>query len=199
VVGAMTDERDYNYVTPEALHAVECRVTVLEKQVEELTKSYTELRAELLRKQLRRNPQTEVPAQVSFGSVQALVEQVERMFVCKNGDHRAFHTAWSNEAPVGYREHYYKVLALIVPIDVANAQERLRQLLYIALFKLKATCKSEHPLLYWRYAEAERISEETNATHGYKIRMRVAIPEADYSVVGPVVQIDGQPIAVLRG
>jgi hypothetical protein len=195
----MTDERDYNYVTPEALHAVECRVTALEKQAEELTKAYVELRAELRELLSKKSP---VAAAAPFGSVQALVGQVERMFVCKNGDPRAFHTAWSNEPPVGYREHYYKVLALIVPTDVADAQERARQLLYTALFKLKATCKSEYPLLYWRYAEAERILEEfgnsERAGASHKISTRIAIPEADYSVVGPIVQIEGQPIVVLR-
>lgn len=138
-----------------------------------------------------------------FGSVAKLVKTIEGMFDCRNGDPRAWHEEWvSGDQHVGYRRHQYIAFTLIAPSSMEDAQERLRQMFYTAFHRLKRTCKSPRPVLYWRYAAEERIQEELGVSerigNSFKIRTRVAIPEADFSVVNEIVQADGMPARVLE-
>jgi hypothetical protein len=134
---------------------------------------------------------------VPFGTVEKLVEHIERMFDCQNGDYRAWHTALDGG------EHLYSCIAIIAPASREDSQERLRQVIYSAFLKLKQTCKSERPVLYWRFASPERIQEcaetdlERQTTPRHKIRTRVAIPEADFSILGGWVFKDGDTIMEL--
>jgi hypothetical protein len=143
-------------------------------------------------------------AYVPFGSTGKLVEQVESMFECKNGDHRRAHSVW-DELGGFFVEYPYVVVGLLAPTAIPDAQEQLRQAMYTSFFKLRQTCKSERPVLYWRYAEQERIQEETEQAPGssvpvrYKIMTRIAIPEADYSVVEALVKPSNGPYATLQG
>lgn len=116
---------------------------------------------------------------VPFGSKEALIAQIESMFDCCAGDPRAWHTDY----PSG-NLYPYSVLGAIS--SGYNAPERLRQGLYTVLFKLKKTCASERPRLYWRHAVKE--SQEDNR---HKITVRIAVPEADLSVAGPWLQHEG--------
>lgn len=145
-----------------------------------------------VQKRLKRLEPTEivVPKVASFGSVEALVKQVEVMFDCRDGDHRAYYTEY-NEA-TGECSHYnYVVLGITAAGE--DAPEKLRQELYTALFKLKQSCPSERPVLFWRHAVQERIQEERGVgTDLHKIRVRVAIPGADFSVIGPVLAKEGE-------
>ena len=148
----------------------------------------------------RPDPEPAVP----FGSIDKLVGQAEQVFDCKSGDYRRAHSVWtgnSETGPGGYVEYVYVRLALIASATLPNAQERLRQAMYRALLKLKQTCKSSRPSLYWRYAVQERIQEETEYDNEvpmrYKISTRIAVPEADYSVVSEIISPDGMPIAHL--
>lgn len=178
------------------LDACDRAILGLTAQVEKLQRQYDELLERLMPKQ----PAVAEP--VPFGSIGKLVEQVESMFDCHDGDFRSYHT----EFGLGGRTagmFTYVSLGLLAYATVVDAPERLRQAFYTAFLKLKQTCKSERPMLYWRYAEAERIQEE-QANDGllpcpvkYKIRTRIAIPEADFSVVGYLVQQEGQPYAHL--
>jgi hypothetical protein len=138
------------------------------------------------------------PRKAPFGSIEALVLQIERMFDCKDGDHRAWHAEW-DYAVRRYQDYPYMTLAAIAPASIENAAEQLRQTLYTALFKLHATCKSARPVLYWRYAKEMRIEEDSCGPGSvvyeglpvtetkYKIRTRIAIPEADFKVVNELV------------
>ena len=135
-----------------------------------------------------------------FGSIDRLIQQVESMFDCRDGDHRAWHSVWADNA---YVQHPYTILGLLAPSSIPNAQERLRQAMYTSFFKLRATCKSKRPVLYWRYGVAERIQEDVSPLGDgelrYKIMTRIAIPEADFSVVGGMVKPDdGTPYSTLK-
>ncbi len=132
-----------------------------------------------------------------FGSIDALVETIECMFDCKDGDHASHHSVYTE----GRHETYpYTVLGLIALASISDAQERLRQGMYKALHKLKASCKSARPVLYWRYAKAVRVLEDVEHEMArYKIMTRIAIPEADFSVAGEMVQREGESYTVLQG
>lgn len=142
---------------------------------------------------------------VPFGSIAKLVEQVESMFDCQDGDHRARHTLIRGDGTLaGYP---YTTIGLIAPESIPDAQERLRQALYTAFHKLKLTCKSERPVLYWRYGAAERIREDAEIyargtsfekAEKYKIMTRIAIPEADFSAVAEVVKGDNYAYMELK-
>lgn len=145
---------------------------------------------------------------VPFGSKDALVAQIEQMFNCQDGDYRSYHSVWSAD---GYVKHPYTTLGIITPATIPDAPERLRQAMYTSFLKLKQTCKSERPILYWRYGSIERIQEDTEkADHRnvpadirrperYKIMTRIAIPEADFSVIGGMTISDGDPYPALTG
>lgn len=172
-----------------AILGLTARVTSLEQQYAELLERLTPKQPEIVEPALRKVP---------FGSIDKLVEQVEHMFDCHNGDWRSYHT----EFGLGGRTagmYPYTVLGLLAQATVPDAQEKLRQALYTGFLKLRQTCKSERPVLYWRHAEAERIQEESfqeeSALH--KIRSRIAIPEADFSVVEYMVHREGQNYAFL--
>jgi hypothetical protein len=132
-----------------------------------------------------------------FPSVDTLVHEIETLFDCKDGDHRSEHTD-----PEGV-SHPYHALALIAPADLRYGQQKLRFALYEAFVKLRASCRSSRPKLYWRYAMAQRIQEEYDAALSgagarHKIRTRVAIPEADFCLVGALSPPDGALIATLK-
>lgn len=135
-----------------------------------------------------------------FGSVAKLVEQVERMFDCKNGDYSAWHSVWNTELGK-YDRYEYPVVGVITLASTSDAPEQLRQTLYTAFLKLKRTCTSERPVLYWRFAAAERIQEEVETRAEvpvrYKIRTRFAIPEADFSVIEDVIKLENGWYSVL--
>lgn len=138
---------------------------------------------------------------VPFGSIDKLVQQVEKMFECKNGDYHQEHSAW-NESIGDFDLFPYVTLSLMASSAMGDAQERLRQSLYTAFVKLETTCKFDKPVLYWRYGVEGRIREEAERgppghTLRHKIRTRIAIPEADFSVVGDMVHQDGGLIATL--
>lgn len=141
-----------------------------------------------------------------FGSTAKLVEQVESMFDCRDGDYRAWHSVWSAERGT-YDDYPYAVIGLIASATIPDAQERLRQALYSTFHKLKLTCKSERPVLYWRYGAAERIQEDAEIyargtsfekAEKYKIMTRIAIPEADFSAVAEVVKGDNYAYMELK-
>lgn len=138
---------------------------------------------------------------VPFGSTAKLVEQVESMFDCRDGDYRAWHTQIRGDGTV--QQYNYAILGIIAPDTIPDAQERLRQVLYSAFHKLKLSCKSERPVLYWRYAKTERIQEDSECSPmsgntRYKIMTRIAIPEADFSAVAEVVKADDAPYMELK-
>jgi hypothetical protein len=140
---------------------------------------------------------------VSFGSRDNLVGHIESMFDCKDGDYFSYHSAGEQKFP-------YTMLGLIAPPSIPDAQERLRQAMYTAFHKLKLTCKSARPVLYWRYGQIERIQEDSaKADHHnvpveirrparFKIRTRIAIPEADFSVVDDLVKAEGDAYGTLQ-
>ena len=167
-----------------ASNAFAARVTALEQRINRMVTAPVKVTVEY--------PLSSAP----FGSIDKLVEQAEQMFDCKNGDWRQYHTVYATDSVVEYE---YVCLALIASADIPEAQEHLRQAVYTSLLKLKQTCKSRRPVLYWRYAVQERIQEEAqydgDVPMQYKIRTRIAIPEADYSVVAAVVAPEGVPIA----
>lgn len=135
------------------------------------------------------------PSTVPFGSIEKLVESIERLFNCRDGDYRAYHTAYGSDGGVSY--HPYQVFGALSAGP--TAQERLRQELYTAFLKIHEAHPSEHPVLYWRHAAQQRIQEEhAEGTDVYKIRVRIAIPGADYSVIGPILATDGQPYVTLK-
>lgn len=146
------------------------------------------------------SPASPATLAVPFGSVGKLAEQVERIFDCKQGDFRAYHSVWDEEL-TGYREFSYSTFVVIAPASMLESQERLRQVIYTALFKLKQTCKSERPVLYWRFAKEERIQEEEGRSDrvgaSHKIYTRLAIPEADFSVVEGITCKEGEPAMIL--
>lgn len=131
------------------------------------------------------------PTKLLFPATQELVRLVEDMFDCRDGKH----SAWLE---VDGTIYYYMTLAAIVSSDPrVDPQAILRQVLYDAFVKLRSTCKTPRPKLYWRFAEQERIQEEKeggffeSSVYNYKIRTRVAIPEADFTVLGALVHPDG--------
>lgn len=133
-----------------------------------------------------------------FGSAERLAEHIEHMFDCAKGDPRAYHSVWvenSETGSCGYIQFPYTVLGLIAPDTIPEAQERLRQVIYTALFKLKVSCKSERPKLYWRRTVEE--SSDPNPLR-YKITIRIAIPEADFSVCDGLVLPDGVPCKQMK-
>jgi hypothetical protein len=190
------------------------RVDFLERQVEHLSRRMGELatqyaalltQVEALRRYESRQPARPHSSLFKrFGSIDALVAQAEEMFDCKNGDHRSHHQVWCNDDRAsGYAFYPYVHLALIASEAIPDAPEQLRQCLYTALSKLKATCKSERPVLYWRWVAPERIQEESTSDTEplqFKIRTRIVIPEADFSVVDELIFQDGvdKRMAVLR-
>lgn len=199
----------------ERVCSCEYTITQLQKTVAELERRYLDMQNDLsLLRSIQRsyldlelrvnnlerprpvpNSMPFTPSTVPFGSVAKLVESIERLFVCKEGDHRHFHTAYGSDGGVSY--HGYQVLGALT--GGPDAQERLRQELYTAFLKIKEAHPSEHPVLYWRYAAQERIQEEhAEGTDVYRIRVRIAIPGADYSVVGPILATDGQPFVTLK-
>lgn len=141
---------------------------------------------------------------VPFGAIDKLVEQVESMFECKDGDHRAAHQVW-NGSRRAFDVYEYTVVGLRALASLPDAQERLRQALYTSFHKLKLTCKSARPVLYWRYSAASRVQEDVEYVDGvreltptkYKIMTRFAIPEADFSVIGWMAKADTAPYVVL--
>lgn len=146
------------------------------------------------------------PPFVPFGSIEKLVEYVERVFDCCEGDHRSAHAVY-NIARGDYDYFPYLTLGLLAPATIPNAQERLRQAMATSFHKLRLTCKSERPVLYWRYEVQERILEDSGIETEsksvepvkYKIMTRIAVPEASYSVLGNLLKPDGGPYAVLTG
>lgn len=139
---------------------------------------------------------------VRFDSIAGLVGQVEKMFDCRDGYYGSYHQ-------VGDQTFPYTTLGLLALVDTVDAQEHLRQALYASFVRLKKSCKSERPTLYWRYAKEMRIQEEEGNIHGglhsknavaslrHKIRTRIAIPEADFSVIDTVVP-EGATYSTLR-
>jgi hypothetical protein len=203
---------------------LENRISALEREIAEIRneqslipsiqRSYLELSARVtaLEKGWAQRPDSVVlhaesaPPFAPFGSVEKLVEYVERLFDCRDGDHRNAHWVYNPERG-DYDYLPYRTLGLLAPATVPDAQERLRQALGTSFHKLRLTCKSDRPVLYWRYAVQERILEDNEiATElksvepvKYKIMTRVAIPEADFSEVGNLVKSDGTIYATLQG
>lgn len=141
------------------------------------------------------NSTTYTPHTVSFGSVAELVKSVEQLFDCKDGDYRAYHTECGLDGNVSYFR--YEVLGAIA--GGPDAQEMLRQQLYTAFRKIREAHPSERPVLYWRHAAEERVQEErAEGTDLYKIRARIAIPGADFSVISPILAKEGQPFVTLK-
>jgi hypothetical protein len=180
-------------------------IVELEERVIRLEQRNGALNALLDSSKLASYPTQKPPADLTqFNSIEALVQQVELMFDCQDGDYCAYHTVHTDTPQgVGRDVYMYTNLALIAPASASHATDRLRQMFYAGFQKLKKTCKSQRPVLYWRYAAAERIAEETEyqqaqgcepVPYRYKIRTRFAIPEADFSVVSELVHQEGTPI-----
>lgn len=203
----MTDDIKFESTDSQGL-TVWQRLDACDRAILHLTAQVTELQqryGELL-KRLSRDP---APKDVKFrpapfGSINNLVEQIERMFDCKDGDHRAVHMVSIVKGEV--QQYPYTTVGLIAPADIPDAQERLRQAMYTSFHKLKLTCKSERPVLYWRYGQIERVQEDTEIyargtsferAEKYKIMTRIAIPEADFSVVADVLKADDGLYATL--
>jgi len=203
---------------------LENRVSALERELAEarneaslipsIQRSYLELSARVtaLEKGWAQRPDSVVlhaesaPPFAPFGSIGKLVEYVERLFDCRDGDHRNAHAVYNPERG-DYEYRPYRTLGLLAPATVPNAPERLRQAMGTSFHKLYLTCKSDRPVLYWRYAVQERIQEDQSfgpdinpvVARQYKIMTRVAIPGANFSVVGNLLQPDGAPYATLQG
>lgn len=170
---------------------IDARILKVEQQYAELLEYIKGLRAQ---------PRTVTSYRSStFGSVGALVVQIESMFDCQDGDYHAFHTVADER---GVRYYQYVTIGVIAPASIPDAQEKLRQALYETFKKLRCTCKSDRPVLYWRYSKEQRILEDKEqyaitATR-YKIMTRVAIPEADFSVAERYVKLDTEGYIVLK-
>lgn len=212
----MTDEISFKEAYEESERtskALAARVTTLEQQYTKLQKRVAALEADgpvLTGLGAAPRAYEEVPVRpfvyVPFGSTAKLVAQVESMFDCRDGDYRAWHSVWSAERGT-YDDYPYAVIGLIASATIPDAQERLRQALYSTFHKLKLTCKSERPVLYWRYGAAERIQEDAEIyargtsfekAEKYKIMTRIAIPEADFSAVAEVVKGDNYAYMELK-
>ena len=197
------------------IHLLEGEVLILQGKMRDLERRYLDMQndlslmaslqqshfdlenrvAKLERPRPVPNSMPYTPSTVTFGSVDKLVESVEQLFYCKNGDHRFFHTEYGTDGSVSH--YQYEVFGLIA--SGPTAQERLRQELYTAFRKIVEAHFSERPTLFWRHATEERIQEErAEGTDVYKIRARVAIPGADFSVVGPILHQEGQPFVALK-
>lgn len=217
----MTDERNFDlnhraaielfrldcngklvFTHPDILALIDARIAPLQEQITALTNSYTELRQEL-RKLLDKKAPPDVGP---FGSADALVAHIEHMFDCRDGEFGMYTTVPTLDEKgkkIGWHPEPYTVLAMLLGGEFPQAPEQLRQALYRVLFQLKATCKSPRPVLYWRYSKEMRIEEtrkreEQSLDNVFKIRTRLAIPEADFSVVGAIAQDGTKPVAVLQ-
>jgi hypothetical protein len=199
----MTDELQHTQTDEqgltvwERLDAYYRAILQISSRVDTLERRY----ADLLLTLARAAPTLQQPP-TPFGSIDKLVEQVERMFDCRDGDHRGVHQVWNTERSAF--DHYpYSVLGLIAPSSIPDVRERLRQEMYAAFLKLKQTCKSERPVLYWRYAKECRMLEDTEyggrEQTRHKINTRIAIPEADFNAVEDVVKTDNNSYRELKG
>lgn len=157
------------------------RFDALEKRVDNLVKHrFEELR-------LVPHPCSKVP----FGSAEKLVETIAANFHCLQGDQRSHHSVW-RPGHLAYDAYPYVVLGAIAPDTIPDAQEYLRQVIWTALHKLRRTCKSGMPVLYWRRTVEESTSEPKDGKLRHRISVRLAIPEADFSVVSELIpQVDG--------
>jgi hypothetical protein len=174
------------------------RVQTLEQRYAELLQTLTSA-APLEKFRVVCDPlQTAVP----FGSIDNLVGHIESMFDCRDGDHRGCHQVWNVERGT-FDQHEYQMLGLIAASSIPNARERLRQSVYAAFLKLKQTCKSARPVLYWRYAKEVRILEDTEyggrEQTRYKISTRVAIPEADFNAAEDIIKVERNRYRELKG
>lgn len=207
-----------------ALVQLTSQVTVLQQQYAQMQNDLSlmaslqrtaiahEAKIEALQKQLASSSTVEPPAvngavagsipaspATPLGTIDALVERVEKMFDCRNGYFGSYHQ-------VGDQIFPYTTVGLLATATIPFAQDHLRQALYTSFLMLKRSCKSERPMLYWRYAKAMRIQEDTAGVVGaaspfpvqYKIMTRIAIPEADFSVIDRVVKAEYAPYVSLR-
>lgn len=112
---------------------------------------------------------------LQFPTLDSLVDAIERLFDCRDGFHGPY------ALPTGEEQLRYRVLGAITSTKTA---EDLRRALYYDLLNLYGSCNHSpaKPILYWRFAKEQRISEEFEILDRRKIRTRVAIPEANWSV-----------------
>lgn len=122
---------------------------------------------------------------MEFPTLESLVDAVEKLFDCRDGVYGSF-AVEDGKRQDGY---YYRTLCIITDTST-QPETRLRQQLYTDLLDVYATCASalegtgKKPILYWRFAKQVRITEEMekpNRYVRYKIRTRIAVPEADWS------------------
>lgn len=108
-----------------------------------------------------------------------LVERIEQLFDCRDGPYQSYVV----HAGLPYS---YVTLGWLGVTDKQHTDEyvifRLREALFGQFYDLAAPFAGKpKPVLYWRYAAALRIGEESSKRRKYythKIRTRVAIPEA---------------------
>jgi hypothetical protein len=100
-----------------------------------------------------------------------LVMEIEKLFDCRDGDYRSFHTV-RGENVCDFLPYYsFGFLG-----KGSTTFEDLRQAL---LDQFKELRLEYGPILYWRYAKEERIQEDTQEA-AIKIMTRVAIPGIDH-------------------
>jgi hypothetical protein len=130
-------------------------------------------------------------------SLADVVNEVEQLFDCQDGEYGPSHRLFGDTVPNG-PAYPYIALGLIATNSTPDAQEYLRLAMLASFRMLHKTCKSTRPVLYWRFAKEVRIQEETEkGGQKYKIRTRIAIPEADYYVVGWAVKLEAEPYKVV--
>lgn len=117
-----------------------------------------------------------------------LVEEIEKLFDCRYGDYRSYHTVRSSSVDPLLSEIYpYVTLGFIGIAKPNHPLEVTFEDLRAALLEQFKELRLEYgPILYWRFAKERRIQEEINGDKGpdregdIKIRTRVAIPRLDH-------------------
>lgn len=128
-------------------------------------------------------------------TIEALVSYIETLFDCRDGYHGAYadNMYLSCSKDDDYR---YRVVGVITDTKTPDPLRRLRNALAHDFTLLRTTLPTGlpevKPILYWRFAQEERIQEEQDGLdyasridhpHLYKIRTRIAIPGVNWSVL----------------
>lgn len=142
-----------------------------------------------------------------FGSIDELVKSIEAHFDCKDGLYGPYAYYRSDTEDRAYYDQAsrYRTFGFLTP-EREGAAEHLRQALWASLENLcQPTSERPRLTLYWRFAKECRILEEVNnetdslgqtIPNGRiwrKIRTRVAIPNANWSLVKVVAEGERYP------